>query len=80
MCLLGFSMMVKVFLQQRMSRNVVGKVIELMKRQRVRRLPVMENECLVGMLSLGDAAVHVARDVVGETLNHISQPARPENI
>lgn len=58
----------------------IEQALELMKRQRVRRLPVMENECLVGMLSLGDAAVHVARDVVGETLNHISQPARPENI
>ena len=58
----------------------IEQALELMKRQRVRRLPVIENECLVGMLSLGDAAVHASKEVVGETLNQISQPARPENI
>lgn len=58
----------------------IEQALELMKRQRIRRLPVMENECLIGMLSLGDAAVHASKEVVGETLNQISQPARPENI
>ena len=52
-----------------------------MKKQRVRRLPVMEEECLIGMLSLGDVAVYASQNVeVGEALIEISKPARVENI
>lgn len=59
----------------------VYQALELMKKQRVRRLPVMEDECLIGMLSLGDVAVHASQDVeVGEALIEISRPARVENI
>lgn len=59
----------------------VFQALELMKKQRVRRLPVMENENLIGMLSLGDVAVHASQSVeVGETLIEISKPARVENM
>ena len=59
----------------------VFQALELMKKQRVRRLPVMENECLIGMLSLGDVAVYASQNVeVGEALIEISKPARVENI
>lgn len=59
----------------------VGQALELMKKQRVRRLPVMEEECLIGMLSLGDVAVYASQSVeVGEALIEISKPARVENI
>ena len=59
----------------------VFQALELMKKQRVRRLPVMEDEFLVGMLSLGDVAVYASQNVeVGEALIEISKPARVENI
>ena len=59
----------------------VFQALELMKKQRIRRLPVMEEDCIVGMLSLGDVAVYAAQKVeVGEALIEISKPARVENI
>lgn len=70
--------------------NVVYKVkpeadvthaLELMKKQRIRRLPVMEEDYIVGMLSLGDVAVFASHNVeVGEALIEISRPSRVENI
>lgn len=59
----------------------VGDALALMKKQRIRRLPVMEDEALVGMLSIGDVAVYAFKDVeVGEALLEISRPAKVENI
>ncbi len=59
----------------------VDQALSLMKKQRIRRLPVIENESLVGMLSLGDVAVYAFNDVeVGEALFEISKPAKAQNI
>jgi len=55
---------------------------DLMKKQQVRRLPVLENGKILGMISLGDLAV-AAREYkteVSETLTEISIPKGPENI
>jgi CBS domain-containing protein len=47
---------------------------ELMSRRQIRRLPVVENDRLVGIVSLGDLAVKGGHDHrVGETLEHISE-------
>lgn len=46
---------------------------ELMSEHQVRRLPVVENERLVGIVSIGDLAVKEGRDKrVGDTLQEIS--------
>ena len=46
----------------------------LMSEHQVRRLPVVENDRIVGIVSLGDLAVKEAKDKrVGDTLEHISE-------
>ncbi|PYR69394.1 MAG: CBS domain-containing protein [Acidobacteria bacterium] len=46
----------------------------LMSEHQVRRLPVVENECIIGIVSLGDLAVKEAKDRrVGDALEHISE-------
>jgi CBS domain-containing protein len=48
---------------------------DLMAEKQIRRLPVVENDKLVGMLALGDLAVRpVLEDNAGEALNEISKP------
>ncbi len=59
----------------------VEHALELMKKQRVRRLPVIENDVLQGMISIGDIAT--SRDFkmeVSEAITEISEPSRAENI
>jgi CBS domain-containing protein len=47
---------------------------ELMSEHQIRRLPVIENDRLVGIVSLGDLAVKEARDRrSGDTLEHVSE-------
>jgi CBS domain-containing protein len=47
---------------------------ELMSEHQVRRLPVVENDHLVGIVSIGDLAVKEGRDRrVGDTLQSISE-------
>jgi CBS domain-containing protein len=47
---------------------------DLMSEHQVRRLPVVENDRLVGIVSLGDLAVKEAKDKrIGDTLEHISE-------
>ena len=47
---------------------------ELMSEYQVRRLPVVENERLVGIVSLGDLAVKDAHDkMTGDTLEKVSE-------
>ena len=55
---------------------------DLMRKQQVRRLPVIDNGKILGMISLGDLAVSVKQDKleISEALTEISQPNRPENI
>lgn len=47
---------------------------ELMSEHQIRRLPVVENDRLVGIVSIGDLAVKEGRDSrIGDTLQHISE-------
>jgi CBS domain-containing protein len=46
----------------------------LMSEHQIRRLPVVENDRLVGIVSLGDLAVKDARDrITGDTLEKVSE-------
>ena len=59
----------------------VKYALDLMQKQRIRRLPVMNDECIVGMISIGDIAVHTTQNsAIGETLTEISRPAKVENV
>ena len=58
----------------------VKKASELMAREQIRRLPVVENGRLVGFLAIGDLAVELNKDqVVGDALQKISEPAQPRS-
>ena len=47
---------------------------QLMSEHQVRRLPVVENDRLIGIVSLGDLAVKDARDrITGDTLEKVSE-------
>ncbi|HEX5688817.1 MAG TPA: CBS domain-containing protein [Roseiflexaceae bacterium] len=48
----------------------------IMARQQIRRLPIVENDSLVGYLALGDLALQNKDAKVGDTLERISQPGR----
>lgn len=59
----------------------VNQVAALMSNQQVRRIPVVDNNRLVGMVSLGDLATQAKSDVeVAKTLGEISQPAAPKRM
>jgi CBS domain-containing protein len=49
--------------------------LELMARHKVRRLPVVEQGQLVGMLAQADVALEAKEKPVGETLQEISKPS-----
>ena len=58
----------------------VQEASELMAREQIRRLPVVENGRLVGFLAIGDLAVELNKDqVVGDALQKISEPAQPRS-
>ncbi len=53
---------------------------ELMAREQIRRLPVVDGERLIGFVAIGDIAVDAGKDkVVGDTLEKISEPAQPRS-
>lgn len=55
----------------------VREACELIAREQVRRLPVVEAGRLMGLASLGDIAVHFADDkLIADTLRRISTPVR----
>ncbi len=57
----------------------VQRATEIMAREQIRRLLVVENGTLVGILSIGDVAVDTGRDhMTGDALEQISEPAQPE--
>ena len=59
----------------------LSSALALMKKQQIRRLPVIEEEKLVGMISIGDIAVHSDyMQEMSEAISEISSPARVENI
>ena len=52
---------------------------ELMSEHQIRRLPVVENDHLVGIVSIGDLAVKEGRDSrVGDALQHISEGVKEQ--
>ncbi len=52
----------------------VAEAARLMAKHQIRRLPVVEGDTLVGMMSLGDLAIHEESDEqAGEALTEISQ-------
>ena len=58
----------------------VQEASQLMAREQIRRLPVVENGRLVGFLAIGDLAVDLNKDkVVGDALQKISEPAQPRS-
>jgi CBS domain-containing protein len=48
--------------------------LALMARHQVRRLPVVKQERLVGMLAQADVALEAKEKKVGETVEEISKP------
>lgn len=55
------------------------EVTKKMASSQIRRVPVVENNSLVGIVALGDVAVDAKYDTeVAETLVNISKPAKPQ--
>ena len=59
----------------------LNQAATMMSQDRVRRIPVVNNNRLVGMISLGDLATQAKSDVeLAKTLGEISSPSEPENM
>lgn len=59
----------------------VDSAARLMAEHKIRRLPVVQNDRLVGMVAIGDlATIHRYSDEAGEVLSDISDPSRPTNL
>ncbi|MEG6614998.1 CBS domain-containing protein [Peptococcaceae bacterium 1198_IL3148] len=70
-----------------MSKNIVTGTPEmdvhqaanLMAQNQIRRLPVVDNGTVAGIVALGDLAVqNIYQNEAGEALTNISQPAQPQ--
>jgi CBS domain-containing protein len=60
------------------SETDIHDAARIMSERQIRRLPVVENKNLVGIVSLGDLAVESnLQDNAGEALTNISEPATP---
>lgn len=56
----------------------VQEVADLMATHQIRRLPVVENNRVIGMIALGDLAEQeIFQNEAGEALSSISTPAEP---
>lgn len=56
-------------------------VTAAMSRQQIRRMPVVENNMLVGIVALGDVATTGATDIeASEALTEISKPSNPSQM
>ena len=59
----------------------VEEVSSMMAQNQIRRMPVVENNMIVGMVSLGDLAVNPNFDIeASEALSEISKPSGPVNM
>ncbi|WP_188694250.1 CBS domain-containing protein [Pullulanibacillus camelliae] len=57
----------------------VNEAAQIMAQHQIRRLPVIDNQQLVGMVSLGDLATeNETQHEAGQALNTISTPSRPQ--
>ncbi len=55
--------------------TTIQEAAQLMQRDQIRRLPVVEGTELIGIISIGDLAVDTGQDrLVGDTLQDISRP------
>ncbi|OFI05084.1 hypoxic response protein 1 [Clostridium acetireducens DSM 10703] len=60
------------------SNTDINKASSLMSERQIRRLPVVEGNNIVGMVSLGDIAVQPKlQNEAGDALSDISEPASP---
>ncbi len=58
----------------------IEEAANIMSQEQIRRLPIVENEKLVGMVSLGDLAVNnQSSEKAGKALKDISVQAEPNN-
>ncbi|NLV63542.1 MAG: CBS domain-containing protein [Clostridiaceae bacterium] len=58
----------------------VNKITQMMSSRQIRRVPVVENQKLVGMVSLGDLATTGMTNMeASEALAEISKPSKPLN-
>ena len=53
--------------------TAIDDALETMKRNQIRRLPVIENNKIVGILSMGDIAINLDEEDVGDTLGCICE-------
>lgn len=59
----------------------VHEVANIMAQQQIRRLPVVENNQVVGMIAIGDLAEEaIYQNEAGDALASISTPAEPDNL
>ena len=59
----------------------VNSALEVMATNKIRRLPVVKNDTLVGMIAIGDIATrNILSSEAGQALNEISQPSQPMNM
>jgi len=57
----------------------IDEALQTMKKNQIRRLPVIENNKIVGILSMGDIAITLDEDETGETLGCICEECDNEN-
>jgi CBS domain-containing protein len=61
------------------SNSDVEEVSRIMSERQIRRIPIVDNSNLVGMVALGDLAVeNISDSEVGEALKEISTPCCPD--
>lgn len=59
----------------------LSQVSDIMSKNQIRRIPVVENKTLVGIVALGDIAADGRFDTeASDTLTDISKPSRPEKL
>ena len=57
--------------------STLQQAADLMQRDQIRRLPVVQGGELVGIVSIGDLAEEGKDKLVGDTLEEISTPSQP---
>jgi CBS domain-containing protein len=56
----------------------IKDVARLMEERQIRRVVVKDNEeKVIGIVSLGDLAVNIGKEMVGEVLKEVSEPSEP---
>lgn len=61
------------------SNTDIKDAARIMSERQIRRLPIVENNALIGIVSLGDIAVdEKGHNEAGEALSSISEPSTPE--